>query len=274
MRAASIGEDLSAGRAASAGARDRAAPASPAAAGGPAESSPIGAAIASPAVRAPAGAAGAARTARAIRTAAGAASATDAGRMLRGLAWLALAAAATMAIGAGSIVAKAALGQVLLEHAWRASRATGSPVKPWPWADTYPVARLRAVAQHADVIVLAGATGRTLAWGPGQLDGSARPGDAGNTVFTAHRDTHFAFLAQLHRGDVLDVERVDRVHLRYRVDATAIVDVAALKLRAHGDVPTLTLVTCYPFDAIAPNTRLRYVVSATAVQPAAGAAGV
>jgi sortase A len=266
MRAASIGEDLSAGRAASAGARDRAAPVSPAAAGGPAESSPIGAAIASPSPLAFAGAAGAG-------AAAGAADTIDAGRMLRGFAWLALAAAAAMALGAGSIVAKAALGQVLLEHAWRASRTTGSPVKPWPWADTYPVARLRAVAQHADVIVLAGATGRTLAWGPGQLDGSARPGDAGNTVFTAHRDTHFAFLAHVHRGDVLDVERVDRVHLRYRVDATAIVDVGSLKLRARTDAPTLTLVTCYPFDAIAPNTRLRYVVSATIDDPAASAAG-
>jgi len=117
--------------------------------------------------------------------------------------------------------------------------------------------------------VLAGATGRTLAWGPGQLDGSARPGDAGNTVFTAHRDTHFAFLAHVQRGDVLDVERVDGVHVRYRVRAMAIVDVGSLALRAHGDAPTLTLVTCYPFDAIAPNTPLRYVVSATIEAPAA-----
>jgi sortase A len=191
--------------------------------------------------------------------------------MLRGLAWLALAAAAAMAIGAGSIVGKATLGQALLERAWRASRTTGTAVKPWPWADMHPVARLTAPAQGADVIVLAGATGRTLAWGPGQLDGSARAGDAGNTVFTAHRDTHFAFLAHVHRGDALDVERIDGLRVRYRVAAMAIVDVGSLELRARTDAPTLTLVTCYPFDAIAPNTRLRYVVSATIDGPAASA---
>ncbi len=46
---------------------------------------------------------------------------------------------------------------------------TGAPVKPWPWADTHPVARLIAPAQDADVLVLAGASGRTLAFGPGHL---------------------------------------------------------------------------------------------------------
>lgn len=251
---ASIGEDLSAGWLASACASDHAAPASPAPAGGPAESSPIDAATPRPPARARSGT-------------------EDPARALRGLAWFTLAAAFAALAGGAAIVGKATLGQALLERAWRESRATGAPVKPWPWADMHPVARLRSPAHDADFIVLAGATGRTLAWGPGQLDGSARPGDAGNTVFTAHRDTHFAFLAHMHRGDVLDVERVDGVHVHYRVDAMAVVDVGSLALRAHGDVPTLTLVTCYPFDAIAPNTRLRYVVSATLEQPAAGAAG-
>ena len=137
----------------------------------------------------------------------------------------------------------------------------------------HPVARLRAPAQDADVIVLAGATGRTLAWGPGHLDGSARAGDPGNAVFTAHRDTHFAFLAGVRVGDRLVVDRVDGAKVDFRVDATAVVNVEALRLRAVTARPTLTLVTCYPFDAIAPATRWRYVVSATRVTPAAGAAG-
>jgi sortase A len=252
--AASIGEDLSAERLAPAHASDRDAPASPAFAGSLVESSPIDAAPPRP----PAFARGGTRRPT---------------RLLRGLAWLTLAAALTAFACGATIVGKASLGQALLERAWRASRATGTTVKPWPGADMHPVARLRSTAHDADVIVLAGATGRTLAWGPGQLDGSARPGDAGNTVFTAHRDTHFAFLAHVHGGDILDVERIDGVHVRYRVDAMAIVDVSALKLRARTDAPTLTLVTCYPFDAIAPNTRLRYVVSATIDDPAASAAG-
>jgi sortase A len=252
--AASLVGGRSAGRLAPTHATDRAAPASPAFTGSPAESSPIDAASTRPSAFA--------------RGALG-----HSAPRLRGLACLALAAALTAFACGAAIIGKATLGQALLERAWRESRATGAPVKPWPWADMHPVARLRSAAHDADVIVLAGATGRTLAWGPGQLDGSARAGDAGNTVFTAHRDTHFAFLAHVHRGDVLDVERIDGVHVIYRVDAMAIVDVGSLRLRARTDAPTLTLVTCYPFDAIAPNTRLRYVVSATIDDPAAAAGG-
>jgi sortase A len=277
MRASlSIGEDLSAGQIAPTHADDRVASAGPASAGGPAESSPIDSGAAatsrSPRKRIRRGDAACSRN-EAVDAARSRGGSGDAARMLRVLAGLTLAAALAAFAWGTTIVGKAALGQALLKRAWRESRATGAEVKPWPWADTHPVARLRSVAHDADVIVLAGATGRTLAWGPGQLDGSARPGDAGNTVFTAHRDTHFAFLAHVQRGDVLDVERVDGVHVRYRVRAMAIVDVGSLALRAHGDAPTLTLVTCYPFDAIAPNTPLRYVVSATIEAPAAGTAG-
>ncbi|MFI4903227.1 MAG: class GN sortase [Burkholderiales bacterium] len=201
------------------------------------------------------------------------ASGTRASRAWRVLAALALVAAACAFARALYLDAKATLGQALLERAWLASKASGTDVKPWPWADMHPVARLRAPAQDADVIVLAGATGRTLAWGPGHLDGSARAGDPGNAVFTAHRDTHFAFLAGVRIGDRLVVERVDGERVDFRVEATAVVSVDTLRLRAVTARPTLTLVTCYPFDAIAPNTRWRYVVSATRITPAADAAG-
>ena len=87
---------------------------------------------------------------------------------------LALAGAASFGQGA-YIVAKAHVAQWLLHAAWDESRATGIAVKPWPWADTHPVARLMAPTQDSDVLVLAGASGRTLAFGPGHLDGSAMP---------------------------------------------------------------------------------------------------
>lgn len=187
-----------------------------------------------------------------------------------GIAALALAIAA-FADG-GTIVAKARVGQWLLERAWQRTQATGTATRPWPWADMHPVARLLAPAQHADVIVLSGATGRTLAWGPGHLDGSARAGDAGNAVFTAHRDTHFAFLQHAQVGERIVVEHADGSRADFRVTAMAVVAASALHLRANSDRPTLTLVTCYPFDAIAPNTPWRYVVSATlAIAPVVAA---
>ncbi len=175
---------------------------------------------------------------------------------------LAVAGIAVLADG-GWINAKAALGQWLLQRAWQQSQASGAAVKPWPWADMHPVARIYAPAQHADVIALSGATGRTLAWGPGHLDGSALAGEPGNAVFTAHRDTHFAFVANLRVGERIVVEHADGSRAQFRVSGTAIVAASALQLRADTAVPMLTLVTCYPFDAIAPGTPWRYVVTAT-----------
>jgi len=162
------------------------------------------------------------------------------------------------------LYAKAMLGQWLLQHAWSESRASGAPVKPWPWADTHPVARLIAPAADADELVLAGASGRTLAWGPGHLDDSAPLGGAGNAVVSAHRDTHFRFVRRLVEGDELIVELADGARRHYRVRERYVADVATLKLPRTTIVPTLTLVTCYPFDALLPGGPLRYVVVAEA----------
>lgn len=169
-------------------------------------------------------------------------------------------------LGQGAYIhAKAGLAQVLLERAWQRERATGEPAKPWPWADTHAVARLRVPTRNADVLVLAGASGRTLAFGPGHLDGSALPGDAGNAVISAHRDTHFRFLRTVAAGDEIVVERARGSSRRFRVRDAYVADQRALRIPRDADVPTLTLVTCYPFDAIAPGGPLRYVVVAEAL---------
>jgi sortase A len=165
---------------------------------------------------------------------------------------------------AARIHGKAWLGQWLLHRAWDAQRESGVPVKPWPWADTFPVARVTVDGRDADVLVLAGASGRTLAWGPGHLDDSAPLGSAGNAVLSAHRDTHFRFLRDMAAGDAIGVELPDGRQYRYRVREAYVADVQALRLPRNTAVPTLTLVTCYPFDAIVPGGPLRYVVVAEA----------
>jgi sortase A len=164
---------------------------------------------------------------------------------------------------------KAEVGQWLLHRAWARTQASGKPARPWPWADTQPIARLMVPRQRVDLLVLAGASGRTLAWGPGHLDGSAAIGRAGNAVVSAHRDTHFRFLARVAIGDRLIVERADGRRLAYRVRDIAIVDARALAMPRDTERPTLTLVTCYPFDALVPGGPLRYVVTAEADPPAA-----
>jgi sortase A len=189
-----------------------------------------------------------------------------AARTLR-VAAAALAAVAAWQIGdAAWIHGKAVLGQYLLRRAWARTPADGSPVKPWPWADTWPVARLRVPAHGIDLVVLDGVGGGTLAWAPGHAGGSARPGDPGTAIVSGHRDTHFRFLQRLRPGDEVIVETPGRAPARFRVREAAVVDSRTAVIRTAGDgEATLVLLTCYPFDALTPGGPLRYAVAAEAV---------
>jgi len=176
----------------------------------------------------------------------------------------ALAAAGLLPLGhAAYLHAKAGLAQALLECAWRQARSEGGNPRPWPWADTTPVARIGVARLGVEQIVLSGDSGRTLAFGPGWAPSSARPGTHGLVVISAHRDTHFAFLRELAEGDRVTLEaRHGERH--YRVVAAQVVDIRRDALPASDAVDGLLLVTCYPFDALVPGGPLRYAVSAVA----------
>ncbi len=164
--------------------------------------------------------------------------------------------------GAGWIHAKAMLAQVLLERSWQARLAggdAGAP-KPWPWADTAPVARLQVPRLAVDQIVLAGASGRSLAFGPGHLTGTALPGERGNSVITGHRDTHFDFIGELKTGDTFRLQRPDGSWVHYRVAGGEVVDARTAQLDATPDRSAVTLVTCWPFDSRDYNQPWRYAV--------------
>jgi len=49
---------------------------------------------------------------------------------------------------------------------------------------------------------------------------------------------------------------------RYRVSEVAVVDQGEARVLDFADTAQLTLITCFPFDAIQPGTRQRYVVIA------------
>ena len=165
-------------------------------------------------------------------------------------------------IQGGYIYAKACLAQFLLEAAWEQALDAGRRIKPWPWADTWPVARLQAPEQDADLIVLAGDHGAALAFGPGHMSSTPAPGARGNSVISAHRDTHFTFLSHIRTDDPLRLQGPDGRWQRFRVTETRVVDSAHARIALENDVPALTLVTCYPFNALHPGGSLRYVVVA------------
>jgi sortase A len=154
--------------------------------------------------------------------------------------------------GAAYIHVKAALAQTLLRDAWAQTLHGARQVQPWPWADTWPVARLRAPQHTQDLIVLAGI----------YLLGSATLAQSGRTIIAGHRDTHFAFLREMQPGDELQLQDHQGITHYFRVDRTRIVDSLSTQLALDG-TKELVLVTCYPFDAISAGGPLRFLVFAT-----------
>lgn len=171
-------------------------------------------------------------------------------------------------IGAGLITAanalhhpaKARLGQHLLSAAWEAGGA-----KPWAWADFTAYARIEAPRLGVSAIALSTATGAAMAWGPGHVTGTARPGEAGLAAFAGHRDSHFAFLGDLKPGDEITVETTG-VNRLYRVTVGVVVDSRTWRMPTGG-AERLALSTCWPLGAETPGP-LRLILFADPVDAA------
>lgn len=160
-------------------------------------------------------------------------------------------------------LAKAELAQWLIARAWQRNRDDHRPhARPWSWADLTPVAELVFERQRQSRIVLDNDAPRTLAFGPGLRSGTPAPGQGGNSVISAHRDTHFAVLGEVRIGDAMTVGTVDGRRLRYRVSGRRIVDVSEGWIAADQGRDELSLVTCWPLDALAAGGRERLVVTA------------
>jgi sortase A len=191
--------------------------------------------------------------------------------MTRLFAVLVLALAGAILFGQGIYIhAKAMLAQVLLQRAFAETIATGRAVKPWPWADTWPEARITVARIGASAIVLAGSSGQALAFGPGHVERTADVGERGVAVYAAHRDTHFRFLKDVAVGDEIDVTRQDGKTFRYRADGSSIVRFDQSGIDPFTGGHELVLTTCWPFDALA-HGPMRYVLHATMMVAATSA---
>jgi sortase A len=164
------------------------------------------------------------------------------------------------------IKAKAVFAQVLLESAW--SRALAGEVAPkaWPWADTWPVAKLNLPRIEKKTIVLNNASGEAMAFGPGLVAGTPLPGQPGTSVIAGHRDTHFEFLKDVKLGDSIEVVTRTNKRITYTVDYMEVVDASASGIEPNAPGESLALVTCWPFGDPNPGP-LRYVVHAVPSAP-------
>ena len=160
---------------------------------------------------------------------------------------------------------KASIAQDLLQHAWAQTLTTQQPVKPWPWADTWPVGRLMIPRLGINQIILADASGQSLAFGPGLVGNGAFPDGEQSLLVSGHRDSHFSFVRDLQPDEAIAVQTVNGERIAYVVESRTVVDSQTVKLMQNQEKATLQLITCYPFDALLPGGPLRYVVTARPV---------
>ena len=132
------------------------------------------------------------------------------------------------------------------------------------------IAALSIPRVDLSAIVLHGSDDQTLRRGPGHLENTAMPGEAGNAVIAGHRDTFFRPLRNVRLGDEIFVD-TPRGRVEYRVTSLRVVHPRDISVLEPTDDEVLTLITCYPFTLLgrAPD---RFIVRATRVAAAVAAA--
>jgi LPXTG-site transpeptidase (sortase) family protein len=109
-------------------------------------------------------------------------------------------------------------------------------------------------------VVVEGTSRRELNLGPGHMKDTPAPGQLGNAVITAHRDTFFRHIYELQKGDEILVQRNGRT-FRYAVISKHIVKPTDLSVVAASQEARLTLITCYPTYFIGPAPERLVVTS-------------
>jgi len=173
-------------------------------------------------------------------------------------------------IGAGSSVAD-------FERARAAGLPVELPVDTTLWAEDRiagyeeslehdvepPLAILRIAGIDLEVAVLAGTSELVLNRGVGHIEGTARPGEEGNIGIAGHRDGYFRGLKDIAEGDEIVVETLDG-RQTYAITELLIVDPPDVWVLEPTEVPSLTLVTCYPFYFVG-SAPQRFIVRAERV---------
>jgi sortase A len=133
---------------------------------------------------------------------------------------------------------------------------------PAPAAGTL-LGRLDAPTVHMTASVLEGSDDGTLSRGAGHIEDTPFPGQAGNIGIAGHRDTVFRPLRDIKVGEPLNLTTADHTY-RYRISKTLIVGPDDVYVLDPTEQPTLTLVTCYPFEFVG-HAPKRFIIQATLI---------
>lgn len=169
---------------------------------------------------------------------------------------------ASMFLHASWIPIKAWLSEQLISVSWHQSQANDTAIKPWPWADTFPVAELSFERITKKIVVLNGGDPTTLAFSAGAVAPFNHVSDSRPFVVAGHRDSHFSFLSEVHMADVISLTDKQGRHQLYQVENIEIVNASDTQLSISAEDPNLVLITCYPFNSTSNDSDERYVITA------------
>jgi LPXTG-site transpeptidase (sortase) family protein len=131
--------------------------------------------------------------------------------------------------------------------------ANGSAIDP-------TLTRLIIPKINLDSFVVEGTSHKALLRGPGRLKNSAEPGQSGNVIISAHRDTFFRHIFELGKGDQVRVEHAGKTAV-YEVIEKKVVDPDDVEVLRQTKDPRLTLITCYPTYYIGPAPQRAVVIA-------------
>jgi sortase A len=102
----------------------------------------------------------------------------------------------------------------------------------------------------------------------GHITTTAFPGKPGNCALAGHRDSFLRGLGEVRESDVILIDTLQGTYT-YVVEWGAVVEPRRLDVLDPTAVPSLTLVTCYPFAFVGPAPQ-RFVVRARMVEAGTG----
>jgi len=146
-----------------------------------------------------------------------------------------------------------------IQHNWSDLTEAILPDATIPAEGTY-LGTISIPSVGRTIKIFQGTTDATLAKGVGHYRGSVLPGKMDNTVLAGHRDTVFARLGKIKKGEEITIITKDGTFI-YRVSGIRIVKANDRTVIVPSKFATLTISTCYPFRYFG-SAPYRFIVSA------------
>ncbi len=127
--------------------------------------------------------------------------------------------------------------------------AAASAAPGWSASPVIVEGRIEIPRLGVEGAIREGADDDTLRVAIGHIPGTALPGASGNVALAAHRYSFFRGLRRVRKGDRITVTTAGGEN-HYVVDRIEVVEINEVQVLDPTPEPTLTLVTCYPFDYI------------------------